>query len=159
MNQDKYPVQNYVPYNPNNYLTEPNREHSLGDTLDRQKYERIINNPNYHFKNSFITNFDIIHHQCRGDNLQNTIQYYQTIFNESVNKEIEENKKTNFIAEAIESERKDVFLKKDSITEHFTRLEMQEKLEKQGIFLSSMRKRAFDRKKKKYTDDCNSVSF
>ena len=49
MNQSKYPVTNYVPYNPNNYLTESSREHSLGDTLDRQKYEKIVNNPSYHF--------------------------------------------------------------------------------------------------------------
>ena len=159
MNQSKYPVSNYVPFNPNNYLTEPSREHSLGDTLDKERYEKIVNNPSCHFKNSFITNFDIIHHECRGDKLEHSRKYYETIHKESVDKQIEENKKTNFISKAIECERKDVFLKKNLITEHFTRLEMQEKLEKQGIFLSSMRRRAFNRKKKKYTDDCKSLSF
>ena len=159
MNQSKYPVANYVPYNPNNYLTENSGEHSLGDTLDKQKYEKIVNNPGYHFTNSYVTNFDIIHHECRGDKLQNSKEYYETIFKESINKEIEENKKIYFISEAINSERKDVFLKKNLVTEHFNRLEMQEKLEKQGIFLSSMRRRAFNKKKKKYTDDCKSLSF
>ena len=159
MNQSKYPVTNYVPYNPDNYLSEGTCEHSLGDTLDRQKYQKIINNPNYHFTNSFITNFDIIHHECRGDKLEHTREYYETIYKESVDKEIEENKKTYFISEAIDSERKDVFLKKDLVTEHFNRLELEQKLEKQGIFLSSMRRRAFNRKKKKYTDDCKSLSF
>ena len=159
MNQNKYPVENYVPYNPNNHLTEGTFGHSLGDTLDRQKHQRIINNPNYHFKNSYVINFDIIHHECRGDKLEHSRKYYETIHKESVDKQIEENKKTNFISKAIECERKDVFLKKNLITEHFTRLEMQEKLEKQGIFLSSMRRRAFNRKKKKYTDDCKSLSF
>ena len=109
MNQSKYPVTNHVPYNPNNYLTESICEHSLGDTLDRQKYQKIINNPSYHFTYSYVTNFDIIHHECRGDKLQNSKEYYETISKESVDKEIEENKKTYFISEAIDSERKDVF--------------------------------------------------
>ena len=109
MNQNKYPVTNYVPYNPNNYLTKGICEHSLGDTLDREKYQKIINNPNYHFTNSYVTNFDIIHHECRGGKLQNSKKDYETISKEAVDKEIARNKKTHFISEAINSERKDVF--------------------------------------------------
>ena len=161
MNHNRYPVTNYVPYNPANYLTGSTVEHSLDDTLDRQKYQKILNNPNYHFANSYITNFDIINHQCRGDKLENSKKYYETIFKKAVDKEIQENeKKTYFISEAVDCERKDVFLKKDVLTEHFNRLELQQKFEKQGIFLSSMRRRAFNKKnKKKYTDDCKSLSF
>ena len=158
MNQNKYPVTNYVPYNPNNYLTNGIWEHSLGDTLDREKYQKIINDPNYHFRNSYVTNFDIIHHECRGDKLENSKKYYETIYKEAVNKQIEENKRTYFISKAIDSERKDVFLRKNLLTEHFNRLELEQKLEQQGIFLSSMRRRAFN-KRKKYTDDCKSLSF
>ena len=158
MNQNKYPVKNYVPYNPDNYLTKDTFEHSLGDTLDRQKYQKIINEPSYHFKNSYVTNFDIIHHECRGDKLENSKKYYETIYKEAVNKQIEENKRTYFISKAIDSERKDVFLRKNLLTEHFNRLELEQKLEQQGIFLSSMRRRAFN-KRKKYTDDCKSLSF
>ena len=161
MNHSRYPIINYVPYNPDNYLTGGNLEHSLGDTLDRQKYQKILNNPNYHFANSYITNFDIINHECKGDKLENSKKYYETIFKETVDKEVQENekKKTHFISEAIDSERKDVFFKKNVLTEHFNRLELQQKLEKQGIFLSSMRRRAFNKKKKKYTDDCQSLKF
>ena len=159
MNQNRYPVNSYVPYNPDKYLNKDSFGHSLGDTLDRQKYQRIIDDPNYHFANSYVINFDIIHHKCRGDKLQNNKQHYETIYKKAIDEEITENKKTNFISEAIDSERKDVFLKKDLVTEHFNRLELEQKLEKQGIFLSSMRRRAFNRKKKKYTDDCKSLSF
>ena len=157
MNQNKYPVNNYVPYNPSN-LTERGFGRSLGESLDKQKYEKIIENPQYHFRNSFVINFDIIHHECRGDKLQNSKKYYETISKEAVNREIPKNEqKKYFVSEAIDSERKDVFLQKNLLTEHFNRLKIEQKLEQQGIFLSSMRRRAFN--KKKYTDDCKSLSF
>ena len=159
MNQNKYPVTNYVPHNPDNYLTKSTFEHSLGDTLDRQKYQKIMDNPRYHFANSYVTNFDIIHHECRGDKLENSKKYYETIYKEAVDKEIQENKKTYFISEAIDSEREDVFLKKNVLTEHFNRLELEQKLEQQGIFLSSMKRRAFNKKKKNTLTTVNLCLF
>ena len=159
MNQNRYPVKNYVPYNPDKYLSKDTFGHSLGDTLDKQKYKRIIDDPKYHFANSYVINFDIIHHRCRGDKLENSRQHYETIFKKAIDEEITENKKTHFISEAIDSERKDVFFKKNVLTEHFNRLKLEQKLEQQCIFLSSMKKRAFNKKKKKYTDDCKSLSF
>ena len=33
-----------------------------------------------HFSHAKITNFDLIHHQCRGDKLQNLQHYYETVF-------------------------------------------------------------------------------
>ena len=77
----------------------------------------------------------------------------------NVDKEIKQKDlKDRFISKAIDSERKDVFLKKDLLTEHFNRIKLEEKLEQKGIFLSSMKRRAFMRKKK-YTDDCKSLPF
>ena len=156
---NKYPVNNYVPYNPDN-VTKGGFGRSLGESLDQQKYEKIIKNPQEHFINSYVTNFDLINNECRGDKLENSRKYYETIFKEKIDKEINENQtKTYFISGAIRSERKDVFLKNDVLTEHFNRIKLEEKLEKQGIFLSAMKRNAFIKKKKKYTDDCNSVSF
>ena len=150
-------MNNYVPYNPDKDLSSKRFGNSLGDTLDRQKYERIINDPEYHFENSYIINFDIIHHQCRGHKLEDSITNYKTISKEKIYQEIkDDNIKDNFISNAIACERKDVFLKKDLLTEHFNRLKLEEKLEKQGVFLSSMKRRAF---KKKYSDDCKSLPF
>ena len=159
MNQNKYPVTNYVPHNPDNYLTRGTFEHSLGDTLDRQKYQKIMDDPKYHFANSYVTNFDIIHHECRGDKLENSKKYYETIYKKTVDEEIQENKKTYFISEAIDSEREDLFLKKNVLTEHFNRLELEQKLEQQGIFLSSMRRRAFNKKKKNTLTTVNLYLF
>ena len=33
-----------------------------------------------HFSRAKVVNFDIIHHQCRGDKLDNPEQYHQTIY-------------------------------------------------------------------------------
>ena len=159
MNRSKYPVRNYVPYNPDKYLPKDNFGHSLGDTLDKHAYENIINDPEYHFRNSYVTNFDLIHHECRNDKLSHNRKYYETIDKNNVDEEIKENDlKDCFISEAINSERKDVFLKKDLLTEHFNRIKLEKKLEQNGIFLSSMKRRAF-LKKKKSTDDCKSLPF
>ena len=96
MNQNKYPVNNYIPYNPDN-LTGCEFGRSLGESLDRQKYKKITKNPHYHFANCYITNFDLIHHECRGDKLENSREYYETIYKEAVNKEIKEDKQKQIL--------------------------------------------------------------
>lgn len=159
MNSNRYPVVNYVPYNPSKQIESVNFGHSLQYTLEKQKYERIVNNPKYHFQNCYITNFDLIHNECRGDTLEHSKKYYSTIFNKNINKEFTNNHvKNRFISSSILCERNDLFLEKEALKEHFMRTNLEKKLEKQHIFLSSMKKRAFF-KKKKYTEDCKSLPF
>ena len=43
-------------------------------------FNKIIQNPDEHFEKTFITNFDLIHHQCRGDKLSHSREYYETLF-------------------------------------------------------------------------------
>ena len=38
------------------------------------KYRDFVGNPDAHFKNAQIFNFDIIHHDCTGDQLENFIK-------------------------------------------------------------------------------------
>ena len=135
MNSSTYPTQNYVPTKP-----KPRTPYeSLDDTLNRMTFNEITTNPDYHFKHSYITNFDLIHNNCRGDRLQHSKKYYETISYEKLNKElIFKDDRTSFISSAIKSERKDVFI------------------EKKIFFLSSMKKNGF---LKKNTDDCKSLVF
>ena len=176
MNSEKYPVQNYVPYNP---TKEYNRQfgHDLDTTLLTDKYNKIVNDPDYHFNNSYVINFDIINHECRGgDSLSHDRKYYETIHKKKLNEEIKSDEsKYRFISSALKSERKDVFIEKNIFSEHFDRYEanrdklifdrdeadrdkLEKELEKKGIFLSSMKRRAYLRKKNK-TDDCKSLKF
>ena len=47
-------------------------EHDLMTYLDNLKYEHFIEDIDSHFSRAKITNFNILHHQCRSDPLQNS---------------------------------------------------------------------------------------
>ena len=48
--------------------------------IDNLKYDNFINNMDSHFSNAKITNLDIIHHQCCGDELENSATILQNYF-------------------------------------------------------------------------------
>ena len=113
MNSERYPVQNYVPINPMKRLTS-NFGHDLDSTLQKMTFKKILDDPDYHFQNSCITNFDLIHHECRGDELSYSRKHYETISKKSINEEIvTDNLRYRFISSAIKSERKDIAFEKE----------------------------------------------
>ena len=129
----------------------------LDTTLKQMTFNEIIVDTDYHFENSFITNFDLIHNDCRGDKLSYSRKHYETISNEKVKKEIaSEEFRNRFISSAIRSERKDLVIEKEILEEHFNRQTIEKNLEKKGVFLSSLKKRTYLKKK---TDDCKSLFF
>ena len=50
--------------------------------LQQMTFNKIIQNPDNHFENAFITNFHLIHNQCRGDKLTHDRKLYETLFKE-----------------------------------------------------------------------------
>ena len=125
----------------------------LDARLQQMTFNEIIQNPDNHFENAFITNSDLIHNQCRGDKLMHDRKFYETLFKEKLNSEINDiEQKDRFVSAAINSERKDVYIEKEIYEEQFSRKLFREKLNKNGVFLSNMRR-------KKCTDDCKSLSF
>ena len=134
----KYPVNSYVPQKVD-YVFD------LHSRINKTKYDEILNDLDGHFKNCYITNFDLIHHECRGDKLNFSRKFYETVFENDLKNNLNSKDRYDFLASGIKSERKDLFFEKKVYQDHFKNIE---KLEKRGIFLSSMRKRFF------YTDDC-----
>ena len=132
----KYPVTSYVP-------TKVDKVYDLHTRLNRIKYDEILNDLNGHFSNCYVTNFDLINHECRGSELQYSRKFYETIFSDDVRKNISSKDRYKFCASAIRSERNDLHFEKKVIIDHFKK---RDDLECKGIFLSSMRKRAFDKK-------------
>ena len=59
---EKYPVNSYIPTK----VTETDDLHSK---LKKMTYDEIIEDYDCHFKNCYVTNFDLIHHECRGDKI------------------------------------------------------------------------------------------
>ena len=153
MNSKRYPVQNYVPIKPTKTLYNSD----LNLTLQKMTFDKIVYDPDYHFENSYISNFDLIHHICRGDELSYNRKHYETISSEKINEEIVfDDLRYRFLSAAIRSERKDITINKQIFKEHFNRKIVEEKLRKKCIFLSSMKKKAYFKRK---TDDCKSLLF
>ena len=72
--KEKYLVNNYVPTK----VTETNKDLDL--KLKDITYKEILNDLNYYFKNCYITNFDLIHNECRGDKLDLTEKFIKLFF-------------------------------------------------------------------------------
>ena len=145
---EKYPVNSYIPTK----VTETDDLHSR---LNKMTYDEIIKDFDYHFKNCYVINFDLIHHKCRGDELNFSRKFYETIFYNKVKENLIKEDQKKFISSAIKSEREDVNLEKKLIIEHFKRKSFEKNLEKKGIFLSPMRKKIYFKK----TEDCKSIKF
>ena len=103
-------VDNYIPYYPVN-------KDCLHDTLLRDKYKRIQENKEEYFIQAKVINFNIINHECRGDPLENSVKYYETIYQENLRRAKEDI--NEFIGEAIKSKRKDLYVNNDVLNKHF----------------------------------------
>ena len=71
--------------------------------LDDLKCEETMKDPDAYYKNVQIINFDMIHHQSRGDPLKIPLRYYQTITRKDVNP-FEEKQKKSFVSAAIRNQ-------------------------------------------------------
>ena len=104
-------------------------------TLKQMTFNEIVNDPDYHFENCFVTNFALIHHECRGDELSYSKKHYETISNKKNNEElVSEGVRNRFISSAIKSERKDMTIEKEVFQEHFNRKIIEENLQKRVFF-------------------------
>ena len=113
MNSSKYPMCSYVPTKPKS-----TKFYNLHQRLQEMTFEEIVDNPKEHFDNVYIKNFDLIHHQSRGDVLNYSEKFYKTISISQL-KQIDYPKSYQFVAAAIKSERDDVYLEKNVIKKHF----------------------------------------
>ena len=136
----RYPVGSYVP-------RKVDYVYDLHTRLNKARYDEILNDLDGHFKNCYVTNFNLINHECRGDQLNYSRKFYETVFENDLRKNLNSTERYNFIASGIKSERNDLNFEKKIYIDHFKTVE---KFEKRGIFLSSMRKKAYF----KNTDDC-----
>ena len=120
--------------------------HDLNSRLNKIKYDEIMENLEYHFQNCYITNFDKIHHECRGDERCFSKKHYETIFYNQLKQNIDKQNHEKFISCAIRSEREDLNFERKVILEHFNKLKIEKELEKEGVFLSAMKKKFFKKK-------------
>ena len=77
-NDKKVLTNSYVPTRPKFY--NKHGKGNLDSRLQQAEYDEIISNSDEFFEKATITNFDLIHHQCRGDKLTHDREYYETLF-------------------------------------------------------------------------------
>ena len=70
-------VNSYLPIKP--IFFDENDRGDLDTTLRTDAYNRMVNDPDDFFTKAQITNFDLIHNRCRGDELSFSKRYYKTI--------------------------------------------------------------------------------
>ena len=76
-------------------------------------------NPTKYFGHKKVVNFNIIHHECRGDPLEGSYNNYQTV-KESDLKNYPKNEKKEAIGGLIRNfDRKDLFVEKNIVTDYF----------------------------------------
>ena len=107
--------------------------YDLHNRLKKMDFDEIVNDPTTHFKNVYITNFDLIHNSARGDPLSYSKKFYQTITMFDLNK-IDFPNSDAFVAAAIRSQRNDVYFEKKVLEKHFKRDDIELKLIRKGIF-------------------------
>ena len=151
-NDKKILRNSYVPIRAKFY-----NKHDKGDLdtrFQQADYDEIISNSDEYFEKLTITNFDLIHQQCRGGKLLHDRKYYETLFKKKVEHELNNQLHRDvFLSSALRCERKDVYFEKGLQKDHFNQSLAKEELKKNEIFLSLMQKR------KKCTDECKSLSF
>ena len=81
-NDKKILRNSYVPTRPKFYNKD--NKGNLDTRLQQETYNEIISNPDKYFEKTTITNFDLIHHHCRGDKLIHDRKYYETLFKKKV---------------------------------------------------------------------------
>ena len=74
----------------------PPQDRDFLSYLDDLKFENFMENPDQFFRNTKIVNFDIIHHECRGDKLEKSYAHYQTVFEDDFKNYIKRDKKKLF---------------------------------------------------------------
>ena len=116
--------------------------------IDGLKNKHFIEDMDSLFFQAKITNFDIIRHQCRGDPLQNSCQYYETIFNSDF-KGYEDRTLNQVMSSAIKVERNDIHFESDFLKSHI-KSNIEKDLISNGFFIKNARK-------KHKTDDCKSL--
>ena len=109
---------------------------NLDTRLQQETYNKIISNPNKYFEKTTITNFDLMHHHCRGDELTHDRKYYKTLFKKKIdfafNNELH---KDVFLSSAQRYERKDVYFENDLQKDCFNQTFVKEQLKKRDFFV------------------------
>ena len=108
----------YVPEYAKNYYRLPWDERDFMTYYDYLKYKEMSDQPDHYFWNKKVVNFDIIHHECRGDPLQQNYKEHQTVHNGDFKKYPDQEKNKTVFA-IFRNKRDGLWVQRDLMIEHF----------------------------------------
>lgn len=118
--------------------------------IDGLKCEQFVEDMDLHFSCTKISNFDLIHYQCRREKLQNSRRYYETIFDSDF-KNFNDRTNNQVIQSAIKAERDDILFEHDVLKSHI-KSDIEKDLVCNAMFIKKS-------KKKRTTGDCKGLKF
>ena len=87
--------------------------------IDQAKCQDFLRDPDGHFKNTKIVNFDIIHRQARGEKVpEELLKKHQTV-EENKTKKYPKEQQKNFLTSAFRTDRPDIYFEKNVVINHF----------------------------------------
>ena len=84
--------------------------------LDYLKYKHMSDNPDSYFEKKKVINFEIIHHQCKGDPLTKTEKEHKTVCDF---KNYPKDEKNKVLSSIFRNKRDDLWVKRDLMIEYF----------------------------------------
>ena len=87
--------------------------------FDYLDYTDMSRDPTKYFEKKKVINFDIIHHECRGDPLKGTYEGYQTVKAKNLKNYPKPEKKELVEGVMRNIKRKDLFVEKEVVKNHF----------------------------------------
>ena len=99
----------------------PPEERDFFSYLDQLKYEETVNNTDNYFRNVKVINFDLMHHECRGDPLEKDTKEHFAIQNKDFTKYPKTDKKA-VIGSALRNQnntKQPIFIQKAAVLNHF----------------------------------------
>ena len=108
--------------NTNSYipLYHPPEERDFFTYLDDITYEKVMKDPNHFIRNARIINFDIIHHEYRGQPLENSYRYYQTLKENELHKyQVQPNDLLGAAFRNQDNTKQGIYFEKNIVNKHF----------------------------------------
>ena len=108
----------YIPEYAKDYHSLPWYEKYLMRYFSYLDYKDMADNPDYYFDDKKVVNFEIIHHQCRGNPLKKTEKEHKTICADDF-KNCPENEKSKTLYAVFRNKRNDLWVKRNLIIGYF----------------------------------------
>ena len=122
MSERTFLGKSYIPTFAVDYHKLPWYERDLMAYFDHLDYKQMSDNATKYFHDKQAINFDITHHECRGDKLDNSYKDYKPVKFDDLKNYPEKEKKETLSAIFRNAKRDDLWVQRDLMIDHFQKV-------------------------------------